>query len=104
METVKALQHSESCPHATRIFSGHMVWQPGALEAELAAGKWFPAMISPALMFSETGGELLWNEVWGLLKVWYEQHMGPKEVERALNADVREKAEELSTRRRRGPQ
>eukprot|EP00670_Eutreptiella_braarudii_P009350 CAMPEP_0174310254 /NCGR_PEP_ID=MMETSP0810-20121108/2934_1 /TAXON_ID=73025 ORGANISM="Eutreptiella gymnastica-like, Strain CCMP1594" /NCGR_SAMPLE_ID=MMETSP0810 /ASSEMBLY_ACC=CAM_ASM_000659 /LENGTH=627 /DNA_ID=CAMNT_0015418119 /DNA_START=95 /DNA_END=1979 /DNA_ORIENTATION=+ len=76
VDTVQALRHGDACPSAARVFSGHVVWQPGALEAEAAQGKWFPALISPALIFSETGGRQMWNEVWDLLRVWYEQHLG----------------------------
>ena len=46
-----------------RFFNGHMAWLAGLLQEEAEQDLWFPAEISPSLIFSHTQGEDLWNEV-----------------------------------------
>eukprot|EP00670_Eutreptiella_braarudii_P005747 CAMPEP_0174286118 /NCGR_PEP_ID=MMETSP0809-20121228/10631_1 /TAXON_ID=73025 ORGANISM="Eutreptiella gymnastica-like, Strain CCMP1594" /NCGR_SAMPLE_ID=MMETSP0809 /ASSEMBLY_ACC=CAM_ASM_000658 /LENGTH=476 /DNA_ID=CAMNT_0015382057 /DNA_START=580 /DNA_END=2010 /DNA_ORIENTATION=+ len=63
-----------------RFFNGHMAWLAGLLQEEAEQDLWFPAEISPSLIFSHTQGEDLWNEVWDLLEEWCVQHLSPEAV------------------------
>jgi putative transcriptional regulator len=42
-----------------RLIVGQATWQPGELEAELKAGKWYPMAVTPQLVFASD------DEMWG---------------------------------------
>jgi putative transcriptional regulator len=43
---------------ALRVFSGYAGWSPGQLEAEVAAGDWFPVPLQESDTFSESAASL----------------------------------------------
>lgn len=52
----------QRCPDQVRFFAGHMAWAAGAIEEEARDGLWFPAEISPALLFTDAPEAALWHE------------------------------------------
>eukprot|EP00667_Euglena_gracilis_P004271 EG_transcript_4293 len=71
---VKLLKCGRMCPEQVRVFTGQMRWPPRSLEAQLNDGLWLPCLLSPSLMFSQRKPEVVWNEVWALLREWCRQH------------------------------
>lgn len=56
------------------LLLGHVTWEPGALEEELASGRWVRALASARLVF-ETPSDLRWSDAMcdalGLPRPWF---------------------------------